>query len=101
MRRLFPKRRLDTTSCQCCDRFGKNHRNCEREDTDISSQLSDGLNQQSQKTANKIADSSYALTQKSVNDNYIVKVVTVVTVVYLPMQGVAVSHIMLGQGVAN
>ncbi|KAK3047705.1 hypothetical protein LTR09_010963 [Extremus antarcticus] len=51
--------------------------------------LSDGLSQQSQKTANNIADSSFALTQKSVNDSYIVKVVTVITVVYLPMQGVA------------
>ncbi|KAK5443322.1 hypothetical protein LTS15_010857 [Exophiala xenobiotica] len=51
--------------------------------------LADGLNQQSQQTAAKISDSTYTLTKKSVGDNAIVKVVTVITLIYLPVQGVA------------
>lgn len=54
-------------------------------------QLSDGLSERSQHTANSIADSSRELTLKSLNDSYIVKIVTVITLIYLPMQGVAVS----------
>lgn len=54
-------------------------------------QVSDGLAQQSQQTSNSIADSSRLLTMKSLHDSYVVKIVTVITVIYLPIQGVAVS----------
>lgn len=53
--------------------------------------LADGLDQQSQKATTNIADSTFKLTKQSVEDNAIVKVITVITVIYLPTQGVAVS----------
>lgn len=58
---------------------------------DTTTQLSDGLSERGQRTANSIADSSRELTMKSLNDSYIVKIVTVITLTYLPMQGVAVG----------
>lgn len=54
-------------------------------------QLADGLNQQSQNISTEIADAAHKLTMKSAHDNAIVTVVALITLVYLPTQGVAVS----------
>jgi hypothetical protein len=54
-------------------------------------QLSDGLNIQNQQISTDIANSTYDLTKKSVDDNAIVRVITVITLIYLPLQGVSVS----------
>lgn len=59
--------------------------------TDRYVQLSDGLSIQNQQISSDIANATHDLTKKSVDDNAIVRVITVITLIYLPLQGVSVS----------
>jgi len=53
--------------------------------------LSDGLDQKAQGTSAEINSSLLNLTQRSVDENVTVRVVTIITLIYLPTQFVAVS----------
>lgn len=54
-------------------------------------QLIDGTSQKAQVLASGISRSLLRLTEKSVDDNVTVRVITVITLIYLPTQFVAVS----------
>lgn len=51
--------------------------------------LTDGVNQKGQHTAASISESLLRLTERSVDDNMTVRVVTIITLIYLPTQFVA------------
>ena len=53
--------------------------------------LADGLKEKSQGLTASISNSLLDLTRRSVDDNATVRIVTVITLIYLPTQFVAVS----------
>ena len=59
----------------------------------IPPKLVDLLDQRSQEVSAQINESTQSLTKKSVNDNKSILVVTVITLIYLPTQLVAVSRL--------
>jgi hypothetical protein len=57
-----------------------------------SDQLADGLKEKSQGLTASISNSLLDLTRRSVSDNATVRIVTIITLIYLPTQFVAVSN---------
>src|ERR1700722_5497 len=55
-------------------------------------QLADGLKEKSQGLTASISNSLLDLTRRSVSDNATVRIVTIITLIYLPTQFVAVSN---------
>ena len=56
--------------------------------------MTDGTDQKAQLVTSGMSHSVLQLTQKSVDDNVTVRVITVITLIYLPTQFVAVSTIL-------